>query len=55
MNYTLQSLPYEISALEPVIDTKTMDIHFNRHHKTYVDNLKKAVTTELIKLDILAQ
>ncbi|WP_426482169.1 superoxide dismutase [Chryseobacterium sp. R2ACT005] len=43
MKYTLQPLPYEISALEPVIDTKTMDIHFNRHHKTYVDNLNKAL------------
>ncbi|MGC5743976.1 superoxide dismutase [Chryseobacterium sp. NFX27] len=43
MNYTLQPLPYEISALEPIIDTKTMDIHFNKHHRTYVDNLNKAL------------
>lgn len=43
MNYTLQPLPYATSALEPVIDTKTMDIHYNKHHKSYVDNLNKAI------------
>ncbi|MGC5744019.1 hypothetical protein [Chryseobacterium sp. NFX27] len=42
MNYTLQPLPDEISALEPIIDTKTMDIYFNKH-RTYVDNLNKAL------------
>jgi len=36
---SLPKLPYELSGLEPVISGKMMDYHFNKHHKTYVDNL----------------
>ena len=36
-------LPYAYDALEPVIDAPTMDIHYNRHHAGYVNNLNKAV------------
>ena len=43
MNYTLQQLPYATNALEPVIDAQTMEIHYSKHHKTYVDNLNKAL------------
>ena len=32
-------LPYELSGLEPVISGHLMDFHYNKHHKTYVDNL----------------
>jgi len=41
--YTLPPLPYAFDALEPYIDAKTMEIHHDRHHKAYVDNLNKAV------------
>src|SRR6478672_2398616 len=43
MAYTLPSLPYAPNALEPSIDTMTMEIHHGRHHKAYVDNLNKAL------------
>lgn len=41
--YTLPALPYPFDALEPHIDKLTMEIHHDRHHKAYVDNLNKAV------------
>lgn len=40
--FELAKLPFGFDALEPVIDAKTMEIHWGRHHKTYVDNLNKA-------------
>jgi Fe-Mn family superoxide dismutase len=43
MAFTLPSLPYAPDALEPSIDKMTMEIHHGRHHKTYVDNLNKAL------------
>src|SRR3954464_796059 len=43
MAHTLPSLPYAPNALEPSIDKMTMEIHHGRHHKTYVDNLNKAL------------
>src|SRR5262249_42604537 len=41
--FTLPPLPYAFDALEPHIDAKTMEIHHDRHHKAYVDNLNKAI------------
>lgn len=41
--FELPKLPYAFDALEPHIDAKTMEIHHDRHHKTYVDNLNKAL------------
>ena len=41
--FTLPALPYSFEALEPSIDRLTMEIHHDRHHKAYVDNLNKAV------------
>jgi Fe-Mn family superoxide dismutase len=43
-NFTLPPLPYDYAALEPHIDKMTMEIHYSKHHKAYVDNLNKAVT-----------
>src|SRR5262245_15392139 len=43
MAYTLPPLPYPNNALEPSIDALTMEIHHDRHHKAYVDNLNKAL------------
>ncbi len=43
MAFTLPNLPYATNALEPYIDTLTMEIHHGRHHKAYVDNLNKAL------------
>jgi Fe-Mn family superoxide dismutase len=43
MAYSLPPLPYPNDALEPHIDARTMEIHHDRHHKAYVDNLNKAL------------
>ena len=43
MAFTLPPLPYPNNALEPYIDALTMEIHHDRHHKAYVDNLNKAI------------
>ena len=43
MPHELPNLPYAHDALEPHIDKQTMEIHHGRHHKTYVDNLNKAL------------
>jgi Fe-Mn family superoxide dismutase len=41
--FTLPPLGYAFDALEPYIDAQTMQIHHDKHHKAYVDNLNKAV------------
>ena len=43
MPHILPALPYAFAALEPHIDAMTMEIHSQRHHKAYVDNLNKAL------------
>ena len=43
MAFTLAPLPYAYDALEPHIDTFTMQIHHGKHHQAYVDNLNKAI------------
>jgi Fe-Mn family superoxide dismutase len=39
----LPPLPYEQSALQPVISANTLSFHYGKHHKTYVDTLNKLV------------
>ena len=43
MAFTLPALPYAHDALEPHIDTLTMQIHHGKHHQAYVDNVNKAL------------
>jgi Fe-Mn family superoxide dismutase len=43
MPHVLPPLPYAADALEPHIDAQTMEIHHDKHHKAYVDNLNKAL------------
>src|SRR3974390_3916555 len=43
MSFTLPPLPYAPDALEPFIDTMTMEIHHGKHHAAYVTNLNKAL------------
>ena len=41
--FTLPQLGYAYDALEPHIDAKTMEIHYTKHHATYVDKLNEAL------------
>lgn len=43
MAFELPSLPYAFDALEPYIDTQTMQIHHGKHHGAYVSNLNAAI------------
>jgi len=54
MTHDLPPLPYPFDALEPYIDAKTMEIHHDKHHGAYVNNLNKALegNTELQKLPV---
>ncbi|MGD0196312.1 MAG: superoxide dismutase [Solirubrobacteraceae bacterium] len=53
MAYTLPDLPYAFDALEPHIDARTMEIHHDKHHATYVTNLNNALEgNELAELPV---
>ncbi len=54
MAHELPALPYPTNALEPHIDTKTMEIHHDKHHQAYVTNLNKALESapELASLPV---
>ena len=45
MRYEHAKLPYAYDALEPVIDAKTMEVHYTKHHATYVAKLNDALAT----------
>ena len=41
--FQLEGLPYDYKDLEPYIDAETMEIHYGKHHQTYVDKLNSAL------------
>jgi len=41
--YELPELPYELDALEPVISKEIMNLHLNKHHQAYINNLNAAL------------
>src|SRR5437588_2492931 len=43
MAFELPPLPYDYNALEPYIDAQTMQLHHDKHHATYVNNLNAAL------------
>lgn len=43
MLYTLPQLPYEHDALAPVISKETIEFHYGKHEKTYIDNLNNLI------------
>ena len=43
MKYELPELPYAMDALEPYISKETLEYHYGKHHKAYVDNLNKLI------------
>jgi Fe-Mn family superoxide dismutase len=43
MAFEVPPLPYDYNALEPYIDTQTMQIHHDKHHGAYVTNLNNAI------------
>jgi len=59
MAYSLPNLPYSYDALEPHLDTKTMEIHHSKHHQTYINNINTAIEgtawADLTIEDLVAQ
>jgi Fe-Mn family superoxide dismutase len=50
---SLPALPYDQSALQPVISANTLGFHYGKHHKTYVDTLNKLIAgTEYVDLPL---
>ena len=43
MEHKLPELPYALDALQPVFSKETMEYHYGKHHKTYIDNLNKLI------------
>ena len=44
MHFELAPLPYAKDALEPVISARTLDVHYERHHRGYLEKLEKAIS-----------
>lgn len=53
--FTLPKLDYAFDALEPHIDAKTMEIHYSKHHATYVDKLNDSLKghDDFLNMDIV--
>src|SRR5512134_1935453 len=53
MEHKLPELPFSKDALAPIISAETLEYHYGKHHKTYVDNLNKLIPgTEYEKLTL---
>jgi superoxide dismutase, Fe-Mn family len=53
MAFSLPSLPYDKDALSPFISANTLEFHYGKHHKAYVDNLNKLIEgTDLAQLSL---
>lgn len=53
MTFSLPPLPYSKDALQPYISQETLEYHYGKHHKAYVDNLNKLITgTEFESLSL---
>jgi Fe-Mn family superoxide dismutase len=46
MAFEVPPLPYDYNALEPYIDTQTMQLHHDKHHAAYVNNLNNALQNQ---------
>ena len=53
--YKLMKLPYSYEALEPDISRETVNIHYNKHHKKYLENLNKLVKNDIYPIDLIPQ
>ena len=53
MNYEHPQLPYEADALEPAISARTVDFHYGKHEKAYIENLNRLIKgTEFEDLEL---
>lgn len=53
MKYVQPQLPYSLDALAPAISARTVDFHYNKHEKTYIDNLNRLIKgTEYDDMDL---
>ena len=53
MTYTQPELPYDADALAPVISQETVDFHYCKHEKAYIDNLNRLIKdTEFEDMDL---
>ena len=53
MTHELPKLPYELDALQPHISKETLEYHYGKHHRTYVDKLNAAIeNTDMAKLSL---
>ncbi len=53
--YKLMKLPYPYDALEPDISARTVNIHYNKHHKKYNDNLNKLIEVDIYPIEQIPQ
>ncbi len=53
MNYEQPQLPYDPDALEPAISARTVDFHYGKHEKAYIENLNRLIKgTEFEDLEL---